>query len=227
MISQSTTCIFFSDSPFTGLFKGGRKVIGFMRMSWSAPNFLDISTQPGLTPGVSIKFLRSGTSSANFVTTNSMESLPDKDNFFSTPLSNHIPAENSTTTQSRRFCSTGHCINKVGLSNICTHDQEGIEYQEPIFPFKVTFEPLVKIKSNNFIGLSSGTRFYNIKANRSPNDQEGFNLGEVVSNDDCISSLYGDTKMFFKHQWIEEDVALRPGWSESYYNDCYCNLPLV
>ena len=33
--------------------------------------------------------------------------------------------------------------------------------------------------------------------------------------------------MFFKHQWIEEDVALRPGWSESYYNDCYCNSPLV
>ena len=156
-----------------------------------------------------------------------MESLPDKNNFFSTPLSNHIPAENSTTTQSQRFCSTGHCINKVGLSNICTHDQEGIEYQEPIFPFKVTFEPLVKIKTNNFKVLSSGTSFYNIKANRSPDDQEGFNLGEVVSNDECISSLYGDTKMFFKHQWIEEDVALRPGWSESYYNDCYCNSPLV
>merc|ERR1712141_881086 len=79
-------------------------------MSWSAPNFLDLSTQPGLTPGVSIKFLRSGTSSANFVTTNSMESLPDKNNFFSTPLSNHIPAENSTTTQSQRFCSTGKVI---------------------------------------------------------------------------------------------------------------------
>jgi hypothetical protein len=113
----------------------------------------------------------------------------------------------------------------VGLSNICTHDQEGIEYQEPIFPFKVTFEPLVKTK--NFKVLSSGTSFYNIKANRSPDDREGFNLGEVVSNDECISSLYGDTKMFFKHQWIEEDIALRPGWSESYYNDCYCNSPLV
>ena len=99
--------IFFSDSPFTGLFKSGKKVIGFMRMSWSAPNFLDLSTQPELTPGVSIKFLRSGTSSANFVTTNSMDSLPDKTNFFSTPLSNHIPAENSTTNQNQRFCSTG------------------------------------------------------------------------------------------------------------------------
>ena len=52
MISQSTTpTFFFSDSPFTGLFKSGKKVIGFMRMSWSAPNFLDLSTQPGLTPG--------------------------------------------------------------------------------------------------------------------------------------------------------------------------------
>ena len=75
-----------------------------------------------------------------------MESVPDKNNFFSSPLSNHIPTKNSSNIQSQRFCTTGHCINKVGLSNICTHDQDGIEYEDPVFPFKVTLEPTVEIK---------------------------------------------------------------------------------
>ena len=51
--------------------------------------------------------------------------------------------------------STGHCINKVGLSNVCTHDQEGIEYPNPIFPFKLTFEPTVEV--NYHTGAWSGT----------------------------------------------------------------------
>ena len=29
----------------------------------------------------------------------------------------------------------------MGLSNICTHDQDGTEYPDPIFPYKITFEP--------------------------------------------------------------------------------------
>ena len=44
-----------------------------------------------------------------------------------------------------RFCSAGHCITKVGLSNLCTHDQDGTEFDDPIFPFKITFEPTGEI----------------------------------------------------------------------------------
>ena len=41
----------------------------------------------------------------------------------------------------QKACQTGHCITKVGLSNLCTHDQEGNEFPSPIFPFKVNLEP--------------------------------------------------------------------------------------
>ena len=44
-----------------------------------------------------------------------------------------------------RFCSAGHCITKMGLSNLCTHDQDGTEFDDPIFPFKITFEPTGEI----------------------------------------------------------------------------------
>ena len=51
------------------------------------------SLTPGLTPGVSIKFLRSGTSSANFVLLKELNPLPDNShNFFGATLTNHLPA---------------------------------------------------------------------------------------------------------------------------------------
>ena len=60
----------------------------------------------------------------------------------------------------------------------------------------------------------------------SPNHQSNaLILGEVVTADECVSSFFGDTKMFFKHQWIEEDIALRPEWADAYYDKCYCNAP--
>jgi hypothetical protein len=31
------------------------------------------------------------------------------------------------------------------LSNLCTHDQDGTEFDDPIFPFKITFEPTGEI----------------------------------------------------------------------------------
>ena len=114
-----------------------------------------------------------------------------------------------------------------------------MEYSDPVFPFKITFVPTGEINfqtqkpssieefMDQFKKITVGTNLYTFKAHNGPDDTEGLLLGDVIIQEECVSSFYGDTKMFFKHQWIEEDVTLRPGWSESYYNDCYCNLPLV
>ena len=66
---------------------------------------------------------------------------------------------------------------------------------------------------NQFKSIAPGTRLYLIKAKPSP------------EFDGLVSSLFGDTKMFFKHQWIEEDIALRPEWADAFYDKCYCNAP--
>ena len=133
---------FISDSPFTGLFKPGQTA-GFIRLG-GATDFTSVLT-PGLTPGIGVKFLRSGTSSANFVALRELNPLPDNShNFFGATLKNHLPAtieDAATVALAVRFCSTGHCVTKVGLSNVCTHDQDGNEYPDPIFPFQVAFEP--------------------------------------------------------------------------------------
>ena len=48
-------------------------------------------------------------------------------------------------------------------------------------------------------------------------------IGDVIIEDECLSSQYGDTRMFFKHQWIEDDVAAKPEWTEGLLGECYCN----
>ena len=45
----------------------------------------------GFLPGAAVKFLRSGTSSANFVLFNELNPLPDQNhNLFAVPLTNHV-----------------------------------------------------------------------------------------------------------------------------------------
>ena len=64
-----------------------------------------------------------------------------------------------------------------------------------------------------------------MKGMRNPEDSEGFVLGDVVTTGNCLSTKFGDTKLFFKHQWIEDDVALKPEWTDAYFNECFCNRP--
>ena len=77
----------------------------------------------------------------------------------------------------------------------------------------------------DFTAIPVGSKLYEFRAHMSPEDEEGTNLGHIVTVDNCVTSFFGDTKMQFKHQGIEEDVALNPQWTDAYYNECYCNTP--
>ena len=76
-----------------------------------------------------------------------------------------------------------------------------------------------------FKAIPVGTKLYTIKATENPENPIDSILGNLVTADECVSSNFGDTEMFFKHQWIEEDIALRPEWTDNYSTDCYCNFP--
>ena len=76
-----------SNSIYTGLLKPDASVTGFIRMGGGG----DIMSGNGLAPGASIKILRSGTSSANFVATKELNPLPTSFDFFSVVKSTHIP----------------------------------------------------------------------------------------------------------------------------------------
>ena len=122
------------ESPFTGVLKSGTSY-GLIR--FAIPGALTANS--GISPGGGIKFFRSGVSSANLVIAN--RPLPNNNHdFFSVSLSNHIPEEIPTLQKiivAPKFCQAQSCLTKVGLSNICTYDQDGNRAENVKFPFKV------------------------------------------------------------------------------------------
>jgi len=217
------------ESPFTGLFKAGETVSGLIRMS-SAQDF------PGIVPGVGLKFLRTGTMSANLVALWKLDPIPNESyNFFAVPVSVLRQKNTQLKLIERRFCqATDNCINRVGVSNFCTHDQNGNEESSTVFPYMITFEPAevqfpeekpasVQEFYNQFKAIPIGTKLYTVRTMRDPENTEGFVLGDIITTDNCHPSKYGDTELAFKHQRVADDVALKPEWRDAYAESCDCN----
>ena len=79
-----------------------------------------------------------------------------------------------------------------------------------------------------FDDIEVGSTIYTLRAHQSPEDNEGILLGNVVTTDKCVTSLYGDTKLYFQHQYIAEDKALKPEWAYGYDSQCsnFCQQSL-
>lgn len=195
-----------------------------------------------LRPGISIKFLRSKRMSGNILGLYSLIPLNNY-NFFSVPLTNEmiIPQGLTLTPGLKKFaeriCQSGYCNSKVGLSNLCAFDQNGHDDQGAIeFPFFLILEPgktmtmeatkpasMLEFLDRLKAAVPIGSQVYKMRALTSPNDTVGLDLGIFETTDECITSLYGDKTLFFKHQDLAEDVALRPEWADALHQGCSCN----
>jgi len=221
------------NSSFTGVFQNGESH-GMMRLGSAGP----IGEGNGVTPGAGVKFFRTGKHSADFVVLNQLGPIVDENhNFFAVPLFNHISehAPAALIPVNVKFCQAQSCPTKVGLSDASTYDQDGNIAEDVIFPFKVSFVPTGDIKfreeysdlapfMKQFTDLPVGTILYQLRGHLSPDDKEGVLLGDVITTDACVTSHYGDTKLFFKHQYINEDKDLKPEWADAYDFECtpYC-----
>ena len=66
-----------------------------------------------------------------------------------------------------------------------------------------------------------GSKLFTVRTQTNPTDLEGIVLGEIITTDHCHTSYFGDTRLAFKHQWIEDDIALKPEWKQAYNENCY------
>ena len=119
----------------------------------------------------------------------------------------------------------------MGIAHLTTSDQDGNLVEDPEFPYKfsfktadVTFSEAAPGTFEEFMGqftsIPVGTTLYNVMAHSSPSDEEGSLLGSLVTTDSCVTSNFGDTKLFFRHRPIEEDAALRVDWAADYETGC-------
>ena len=41
-------------------------------------------------------------------------------------------------------------------------------------------------------------------------------IGELVTASETVKSFYGDDRLFIRHQRAEDDIALKPEWTDHY-----------
>lgn len=208
-----------SNSPFTGLFKAGASVHGLVRLGSALP----VDKRSGVVPGIGVKFLRSGVASGNFVSLNTLDPLPDGEyNFFAKNLSNHIPAATSVAAKIlvQKFIQASTCATQVGLSDICryTIDGQAVSNANIKFPYKLVLDsgnintpstPSTQdvLQANMIKAMTPGSTLFKVTAFTSPTAE--MVLGNMVIDEKCVNSAFGDGSLFFRHQLIENDWALR------------------
>jgi len=220
-----------SGSPYTGLLGPGKQR-GLIRLG-SALDPGDV----GITPGIGIKFPRSGVPDGDFVLLHSLD--PGSQwNFFFKNQSTHTAPTNvfPTSILVRKFREATDCVFQVGVSDLARYSQSGREHS-PRFPFKIMAAANPQLKTGagelsldgihkEIDALPVGTVLYSLWAcgkpagdEMDPNGEggvsscgEAFKLGDIRTTSQCTTSWYGDASLHFRHQRIEEDWKLEPSF---------------
>jgi len=208
-------------NPYSGIFATGSQY-SFIRFSLAKPIEKD-----NIVPGFGIKFLRNGVHSGNFFAMPSLDGQSDF-NFFSHNFTNHPAKPTGWALQivAKKFAEASNCPLFVGLSDIARYDETGKESTTVNFPFKIVFVPSGAVKfpltpyddaqlGRLFAAIPTGTPLFNVVAFADPaaeKAKQGVFIGTVTSKSAFTKSTFGDNKLFFKHQYMENDFKLRPSW---------------
>ena len=95
----------------------------------------------------------------------------------------------------------------------------------PNFPYRLRFHPTGEIAfpdsfhepfTGDLVTIPKGTKLYEIFALDMPEEMGGSEkmIGELFLTSKLVTSEWGDTRLFFRHQDMAEDLRLRPEWSK-------------
>ena len=106
------------------------------------------------------------------------------------------------------------------------YDQNGAE-STPNFPFKLRFEPSPDFQwSSTYTEdpieqlkkIPSGSTVWTIYGLDAPTELGGqeHRMGTLVTDSETVTSNYSDDMMLFRHQRAEDDIKLKPEWTDYY-----------
>jgi len=212
-----------SSGSYSGIFQQGAKY-GIVRISLATePKADELNT----TPGMGLKFLRDGVESASLVAMYSVQGQ-ESWNVFANDWSNHIPpASGPLLALASKFATGTPNIQQVGLSDFAMIGEDGamVPTAEVNFPYKLVFRPTGSISfpdtyhglfTDDLASIPEGSVLWKVYAWTAPAQLNGKEelIGSIVLRSSLVTSLYGDSKLFFRHQDMREDLALRPDWAK-------------
>jgi len=218
------------DSPFTGVLGSGCKNV-ILRLSVAQrPLVILGKTLVPFVPGVALKCLRDGVPSGNMVFMYSLGGQTSY-NFFKHDLSNHVPypGENAplgTKLVLKIFSEVSDYPTTIGLSDLAKFSEDGTKHEPPVFPFRLILHPVsnwhsfypdekpsITFEEQMQSTLVPGP-LYDIYAQVEPTDDNTkvIHIGRIDLTTSTSTSIFGDTKLFFQHTRMEDDLHYRPEW---------------
>ena len=226
------------DQPYTGMFKGVKH--GIMRISDTT------KTTPAVkktNPGFGIKFLRDGMSSANILAMFHFDGQTSW-NFFKNRWTtilrepNNICARN---TIGKHLATVTDHPGATSVMDVAEYDQYGNKEKNPHWPIQLEFEAYdvygwTDDYQNDFRDqisiIPTNTVMFKILAFDEPPEfgGEANLIGWIVSRSDQISSFWGDSRLFFQHRRLDDDIQARPhyfDWLQFWPLGKFNETPLV
>lgn len=215
-------------NPYSGLFKSGVKNMIIRLSVAKKPDFTRIQPEQALdnfTPGMSLKFLRDGMTSANLLAMYGVNGFKSW-NFFEKDFSNHIPGADGLALKALacKFAQATKYIQTIGLKKLAEYEENGTKAQTALFPFKLIFKARPELKrqfpdtfEKSYIdqikGIPTDTVLYDVYGVEKPNGIEKL-IGSLRTKSEFITSKFGDEKLFFKHNYMDEDLKNHPEWEK-------------
>jgi len=114
----------------------------------------------------------------------------------------------------------------MSVKGLADYDQYGRHEYAPRWPFMMRLLPNDTCYApdhydGNFAEIvarkkciPAGTVLFDVMALPEPKELGGVEkqIGTIVTTSEMVTSIYGDTRLFFRHQRFEEDLAARPEW---------------
>lgn len=211
------------DNSYSGLFQGAN--YGIVRISLANEPSADVLNT---APGLGLKFLRDGVESASLVAMYGVEGQ-DSWNIFKNTWTNHIPpvpATGALAALGAKFATATPFIQYVGLSDWAQMGESGMAESVVNYPFKLIFKPTGEISfpdeyhglfTDDLVSIPEGSVLWNVFAMDAPTELGGTEqwIGDLVLRSPLVTSMWGDSHLFFRHQEMGEDLVMHPEW-ESY-----------
>jgi len=212
-------------TPYTGIFQGAS--FGIVRIStFREPT--PSRTDPLF--GMGLKFLRDGVESASLVA--SVGSDGQKSwNVFKNSWSTHLPLPiyiKPFHIEVATFAvgASPH-VRQVGLSDWARYGENGRRFtdSEMNYPYKLVFRPTGDIVfpdeyhgalADDLATVEKDAVLWDVFAWDNPEELGGREelIGSLILTSPLVPSLWGDTKLFFRHQDMRDDFILRPEWEK-------------
>jgi len=213
--------------PYKGIFEGAE--YGVVRFSSA-----NEPGKGGYTPGMGVKFLRDGRTSASFVSMYTLDGVTcDDKNFFQRDWSNHVPLTDNFGLKivASKFWQASYCPIQIGISDLAS-PADGVPAERGSFPYQLIFKPAVSSNCDcmdyeaclaNLAHIPVGTTLFNVEAIAAPGATPQ-HIGHWTLTEELAASKFGDESLFIKHQYMEEDFAIHPEWLDAISKETDCGM---